>query len=130
MDEKKRLYLVFDVNLGGIVSLPLELHSKFLARIGDNKYCALIIRKGKTGFKDAGFQVFIGPADKLEEAKIINSGAIHGHWFIEVEGIFLYYFRKTDGIPDKPYDEYSFSEKDGIFHIIPPEKVFRGMPLF
>jgi len=65
----------------------------------------------------------------MEEVKIINSKVVHGHWFIEAEGIFLYYFRKTDRIPDKPYDEYSFSEKDGVFHVIPPENIFQGLPL-
>jgi hypothetical protein len=140
----KKLNLVYDKKTKSLTNLLPGFCNPFLAQLDDKRYCALIIhhmnmqvadnvrREGKRqpDFTYDGLRLFIGPAEKMEEVKIIGSKVIHGHWFVKAEGVFLYYFRKTDGIPDKPYDEYSFAEKDGVFHVIPPEKVFRGMPLY
>ncbi|HTW97095.1 MAG TPA: hypothetical protein VMD74_05575, partial [Candidatus Methylomirabilis sp.] len=135
--ELKKLNLLFDRKKNLLVNLPPGFCNVFLTQLDDNRYCAIIThkinmqtgdvvrREGKRqpDFTFDGPHLFIGPAEKLEEVKIISSTAIHGHWFVEAEGFFLSYFRRTDGIPDQPYDQYSFSEKNRIFHVIPPENI-------
>jgi hypothetical protein len=144
MTKEEKFYLTFDENKKPVCNFPARFINNFLTEIGDNKYLAIIVNKydvmdyddddvrslrKKIGFILGGYRVLIGTADKLEDVKIVSSAIIHGHWFIEAEGIFISYFLKTNGIPDKPYDEYSFAEKDGIFHVIPPENIFQGLPI-
>ena len=140
----KKLSLTLDPEKKSLINLFSVFCNLFLAQLDDKRYCALIThqmnmqvddnvrRDGKRqpDFTYDGPHLFIGPAEKMEEVKIISNAASTGHWIIEAGGICISYFRKTDGIPNQPYDQYSFSEKDGIFHVIPQENIFRGMPIF